>query len=157
MMNSPGGVCFFIDHRDAPERLYPTLLQAVERHIVQYGVTAFLVGGYGAFDRMAARAVREAKTAHPAVTLSLVLAYLPEPGRTTDATGCDGTIYPEGLETVPRRYAILRRNQWAVDVSDYLIAYVAHGWGGAAQTLEHARTKQKRGGLVITNLAAQMP
>ena len=151
-----GKTCFFTGHRDAPESLYPALLQAVERHIVQYGVTAFLVGGYGAFDRMAARAVREAKVTHPGVTLSLVWAYLPELGRSTDTTGYDGTIYPEGLESVPRRYAILRRNQWAVDVSDYLIAYVAHGWGGARQTLEHARAKQKRGGLVITNLAAQM-
>lgn len=149
-----GKTCFFIGHRDAPADLYPALLQTVEQHIVQCGVTDFIVGGYGAFDRMAARAVREAKARHSAVILSWVLAYLPEPGRSPKIVGYDATIYPEGLEAVPLRYAILQCNQWAVDGCDYLIAYVTHGWGGAAQTLEQARAKEKRGGLIMTNLAA---
>ena len=34
---------------------------AVERHIVAYGVTAFIVGPYGGFDRLEASAVMEAK------------------------------------------------------------------------------------------------
>ena len=47
--------CFFIGHREASEEIFPELAEAVERHIVDYGVTEFIVGNYGGFDRMAAR------------------------------------------------------------------------------------------------------
>ena len=53
--------CFFIGHREASEEIFPELAEAVERHIVDYGVTEFIVGNYGGFDRMAARAVISAK------------------------------------------------------------------------------------------------
>ena len=52
--------CFFIGHRGAPEALRPLLDAAVERHIIEYGVTEFVVGHYGRFDYMAAGAVRKA-------------------------------------------------------------------------------------------------
>lgn len=54
-------LCFFIGHRDASSSLMPQLESAVKKHITDYGVTDFVVGQYGAFDRMAARAVIEAK------------------------------------------------------------------------------------------------
>ena len=47
--------CFFIGHREASEEIFPALAEAVERHIVDNGVTEFIVGNYGGFDRMAAR------------------------------------------------------------------------------------------------------
>ena len=36
--------CFFIGHREASEEIYPVLYAAVEQHIVEYGVTEFIVG-----------------------------------------------------------------------------------------------------------------
>ena len=56
--------CFFIGHREASEKIFPELAEAVERHIVDYSVTEFIVGNYGGFDRMAARAVISAKALH---------------------------------------------------------------------------------------------
>ena len=53
-------ICFFIGHRDTPADVYSQIVAEVERPIL-CGVTEFVVGHYGAFDRMAARAVREAK------------------------------------------------------------------------------------------------
>ena len=53
--------CFFIAHWEASKEIYPALYAAVERHIVAYGVTAFIVGRYGGFDRLAVLAVKEAK------------------------------------------------------------------------------------------------
>ena len=50
--------CFFIGHREASEEIYPVLYAAVEQHIVEYGVTEFIVGHYGGFDRLAASAVK---------------------------------------------------------------------------------------------------
>ena len=62
----------------------------------------------------------------------------------------DDSTYPP-LEEVPRRYAISRRNEWMVDQADVVVAYVDHGWGGAAKTLEYAKRKNKR----IINIAEQ--
>jgi len=72
-----GKICFFIGHRDAPESIYPVLLAAVEQHIEEYGVSGFVVGKYGSFDRLVARAVIEAKVRYPQVKLTLLLPYHP--------------------------------------------------------------------------------
>ena len=57
--------------------------------------------------------------------------------------GYDETVYPP-LESVPKRYAISRRNEWMVRESDIVVAYVIRGFGGAAKTLEFAQRKKKR-------------
>ena len=57
-----GKSCFFIGHRETSEAIYPALYAVVEQHILEYGVTEFIVGHYGGFDRLAASAVKEAKT-----------------------------------------------------------------------------------------------
>ena len=57
------GVCFFIGHREADDELIPALTAAVERHITEYGVTNFMVGRYGNFDKLAARTVIDVKSA----------------------------------------------------------------------------------------------
>ena len=64
--------CFFIGHREASSEILPALHNAVEQHIVEYGVTEFIVGHYGGFDRMAAKAVIDAKAQHPEITMSMV-------------------------------------------------------------------------------------
>ena len=69
--------CFFIGHRETPEEIYPVLCAAVEEHIVRYGVTEFIVGRYGCFDGLAAKAVKTAKQPHPEVELTLLLPYHP--------------------------------------------------------------------------------
>ena len=42
--------CFFIGHREVGEEIYDELRTAVEQHIVEFGVTEFIVGHYGGFD-----------------------------------------------------------------------------------------------------------
>ena len=44
---------------------------------------------------------------------------------------------------MPQRYAITHRNRYMVDKADFVVSYVLHGWGGAAQTLEYAQQKRK--------------
>lgn len=41
----------------------------------------------------------------------------------------------------PPRLKILKTNHYMVDNSDYLICFVNTTWGGAAQTLEYAKTR----------------
>lgn len=106
---------------------------------IQDGANTFFLGGYRAFDTMAAGVVWEAKKEHPDVESVLVLPYL---DKKMDASRYDRTTFPP-LEKVPRRFAIVKRNQWCVDQSDRLIAYVTHDWGGAAATLAYAQRKEK--------------
>jgi len=148
--------CCFIGHSEVTEDIAEKLTAAVERHITEYGVTDFLVGNYGQFDRMAAAAVKRAKAQHPNVRLCLMLPYLPEMGRPLpDREGFDDFVYPEGMENVPYRLAIPRLNRIMVQDSSYVIAYVTHSWGGAAATLEQAERLARRGKIVITNIGKQ--
>ena len=103
-----GHTCFFIGHRETSDSIFPVLVQAVERHITEYGVTEFVVGHYGNFDRLAARAVLKAKEHHPQVTLFLLLPYHPADRPIPAPEGFDGTFYPPGMERVPKRAAIVR-------------------------------------------------
>ena len=110
--------CFLIGHHDAPESIYPALQREIERHITELGVTEFIVGHYGNFDRMAARALVEAKQAHPEISLWLLLPYHPAEQKVEVPEGFDGSFYPEGMESVPRRVAIVKA-KGAVAMSKY--------------------------------------
>ena len=114
-------------------------LQAVLTQLIEQGERQFYLGGYGAFDRLAAEALRLQKESYPDIEQVLVLAYL---NSKRNLRGYDATIYPP-LETVPPRFAISKRNQWMVEQADIVVAYVTHDWGGAAETLRHARRKKK--------------
>lgn len=130
--------CFFIGHREADERLIPILTKVIERLIVEDQVLHFYVGGYGGFDRIAASAVKRVKVHYPEITLTLVLPYHPGERPTEIPYGFDGTYYPEGLEKVPRRYAIVRANEIMVKQSDWLVSYVRHGASNSRRILEYA-------------------
>ena len=130
----------FFGHRRLENREEVRIwLEPTVARLAACGARTFYLGGYGEFDRLALRAVRAARRAHPEVEAVLVLAY-PEAG--ADAAQYDATVYPP-MERVPRRYAIARRNQWMADEAAVVVACVQHGWGGAAKALEYARKKGK--------------
>ena len=145
--------CFFIGHREADERLLPLLSGTIERLITEENVSYFYVGGYGGFDRIASTAVKAVKKKHPAITLMLVLPYHPAERPVDTPYGFDGTYYPEGLEQVPKRYAIVRANRIMIDISDWLVAYVRHGASNSRKLLEYAEHRRKKGLIQIENLA----
>lgn len=145
--------CFFIGHRDAPDSIRPALDRAIEQCITDFGITSFIVGQYGNFDRLAARALLEAKIRHQDITLLLLLPYHPADRPVTAPPGFDGTYYPEGMETVPKNIAIVRANRSMVEVCDYLIAYAWHPASNAWELLEYARKRQGKGHLYVDNLA----
>lgn len=147
--------CFFIGHRDAPESIAPILTAEVERHISAYGVSTFVVGRYGRFDSLAARTVIDAKVKHPNVTLALLLPYHPAERPIEIPTGFDATIYPSGMEKVPRRYAIVEANKAMIRRADYLIAYASHIASNTIKFLEYARNREKNGKIVVTNIIGE--
>ncbi len=145
--------CFFIGHREADERLLPLLSKAIERLITEESVSYFYVGGYGGFDRIASTAVKVAKKNHPQITLMRVLPYHPAERPIDIPHGFDGTYYPEGLENVPRRYAIVRASKIMVTECDWLICYVQHSASNSRKLLEYAERRQKKGLIQIENVA----
>ena len=147
-----GKSCFFIGHREASEEIYLALYAAVEQHILDYGVTEFIVGHYGGFDHLAASAVKEAKRFYPEVRLTLLLPYHPAEQPIPTPDGFNGTFYPPGMESVPRKAAIIRANRYVVDHVDYLIAYAWHPASNARELVEYARSQKQKVPIFITML-----
>lgn len=108
-------------------------------------VGKFYCGGKGNFDNLCAECVHEVRNDYPFIESDMVLSYIP--GK-KNKFGIDPykdfnwTIYPEGLEFVPQKLAIIKRNEWMVNKSSFLIAYIDHEWGGAYKTFKYAKRKK---------------
>ena len=64
--------------------------------------------------------------------------------------GFDGSLFPDGLETVPKRAAILRANQYMIHHCDYMIVYDAGRIGNTRKLVTEA---QRIAGLYLENVA----
>ena len=140
--------CTFFGHRDCPAYIKPKLRAVVVELIVQYDVDRFYVGRQGAFDAMARSVLRELAKVYPHISYAVVLERLPGP-RDKAVWDFSDTIFPEGLETVLPRLAISKRNDWMLKQADFVVTYITHNWGGAAQYAENAHRQGKR----VLNLA----
>ena len=123
-------VCTFFGHKDTPKEIEPTLRSTLIGLIENKNVTVFYVGNNGNFDTMVRRQLEDLSQTYP-ITYSVVLAYLPTEKNKYD--NLTNTIYPEGIETVPKRFAISYRNKWMIQQSDVVVTYVTHTYGGAWQ------------------------
>ena len=137
--------CTFFGHRDCSDSLKPRLQSVIIDLITNHGVDMFYVGNQGAFDRLVRGVLREIAQEHLRIQYAVVLAYTPS-GRPAADTA--DTMLPEGIELVHPRYAISWRNNWMLQQSDFVVAYVAHPWGGAAQYVQ----KANRSGKTVINL-----
>ena len=138
--------CSFFGHRDCPSDLKPLLKYVILDLIATHGVDMFYVGHQGGFDSLVRGVLRELEQEYSEVRYAVVLAYMPS----EHPTLCDtsDTMLPEGIELVHPRYAISWRNNWMLQESDFVIAYVAHSWGGAARYMQ----KAIRSGKIVINL-----
>lgn len=136
--------CALFGHKDCPEDVRSKLEDKMEQLIYSGEVDYFIMGNQGRFDSMARSTAKRLKEKYPHIDYDIVLAYLPK-----DRTGIEweeeteNTIYPDGLETVPMRFAISRRNRWMVEQADVIICYIVRDWGGAVKAVEYAERKGK--------------
>ena len=144
-------VCSFFGHKDAPQALYPEIKANIELLLPQRNVDSFMVGNQGGFDSMVLKAFRELRQVYPHICYNVVLAYMPTQKQEYELYDPSETILPEGIETVPKRFAISWRNKWMVREADIILCYITHSWGGAAQFVEYA----KRQGKEIINLSVK--
>ncbi len=130
----------FFGHKDAPKEIEPTLRTTLVDLIENHGANVFYVGNNGNFDTMVRRQLEDLSHTYP-ITYSVVLAYLPT--KKSEYDDLTNTILPEGIEAVPRRFAISWRNKWMVEQSDVVVTYVTHSFGGAAQFKALAERQRK--------------
>ena len=132
--------CTFFGHRDAPPGIKPSLRQVISELIERQGIKQFYVGNQGSFDAMACSLLAEFEQIH-GIRYEIVLAYLPR--QEDPLCDADHTLLPEGIETVPPRFAIEYRNKWMIDHSDIVVTYVHRSFGGAAKFKELAEKRNK--------------
>lgn len=133
-------ICTFFGHKDTPKEIEPTLRSTLIDLIENKNVNVFYVGNNGNFDTMVRRQLENLSQTYP-IEYHVVLAYLPTEKNKYD--NLTNTIYPEGLETVPKRFAIPWRNKWMIQQSDIVVTYVTHNFGGAAQFKGMAERQEK--------------
>ena len=133
-------ICTFFGHRDAPTEIKTLLRQVISELIEKQGVNRFYVGNQGNFDAMARSLLAEFEQTH-GIRYEIVLAYLPR--QEDPLCDADHTLLPEGIETVPPRFAIEYRNKWMIDHSDIVVTYVHRSFGGAAKFKKLAEKRNK--------------
>ena len=132
-------ICCFFGHREVMHNIRPKLTAIIEKLITEENVTEFYVGNQGQFDGIVYSVLKELKAKYPQIRYTVVLAYMPD----EHIKGLYGedTLYPEGLETVPKRFAISKRNDWMIQQSGFAVCYVYKITGGAAKFREKAEKK----------------
>ncbi len=113
-------------------------LETVLNELVENGAVRFYVGNQGDFDKLVLKALKKLKERYEHISFFVVLAYLLRSPQE------ENTVFPEGMETVPPRFAISARNKWMLDNSDCVVSYIKCSAGGAAQFYEMAKKKNKR-------------
>lgn len=144
-------VCTFFGHHDCPSSIKTKLRDMLIDLIENHAITMFYVGHQGSFDAMVRSVLRELAPQYPHVDYAVVLERLPPNQDKSDPRDYADTILPDGIETVHPRFAISWRNNWMLSQSDYVITYITHSWGGAAQFAEKAKRQRKS----VVNLAEQ--
>jgi len=97
--------CAFFGHRDVLNDIEVDLFEVMLDLIENQGVNSFYVGYQGSFDRIVLNVLKQVKSKYCHISYAVVLAYL------SDAFDDCETVYPEGLEKVPPKFAISARNR----------------------------------------------
>ncbi len=133
--------CTFFGHRDCSDEIETVLYGCIEKLICENNVDVFYVGNQGNFDAIVLNALKRLKQKYTHIKCYVVLAYLPSEKTSFDFVS--ETIYPQGIENIPPRFAICFRNKWMVKKSDFVVGYVRYSVGGAYKSFELARKQNK--------------
>ena len=99
---------------------------------------------------MVKKELKQLTEIYPHIRYAVMLAYMPGKRDEFDTDDYADTMYPDGLERVPPRFAIDKRNRMMIDWSDIVVTYVCYSGGGAAKFKELAEKRGKR----VINLAS---
>lgn len=135
-------ICTFFGHKDTPQSVKEKIKKTIMHLIDNDGIVEFYLGNNGSYDVMVNHTLIELQKIYPQIKYTIVLSYLPR--KNSEGFDSQNTIYPDGIEHVPPRFAIDWRNRWLVDKSDVVVTYVNRDFGGAAKFKRLAVKKCKR-------------
>lgn len=142
-------ICTFFGHKDTPMEIESILRKALIYLIENKKVDLFYVGNQGNFDSIVLKTLKLLQLNYPFIDYAVVLAYMPDSKKQADYPENIHTVYPEGFEKIPPKYAINKQNEWMLNHSDYVVTYVRYTTGGAFKFKEIAEKKSKK----VLNLA----
>lgn len=144
-------ICTFFGHREVPESIENDLQRVLIDLIKNKDVNLFYVGNQGNFDALVRKNLKYLKSIFPNINYYVVLAYMPKESSKLNTNNFSDTIYPDGLEFTPPKYAIDKRNRWMLNQSEYVVTYVKTTFGGAYKFKNLAEKKGK----IVINLAVK--
>lgn len=143
-------IATFCGHREVYVKdVYKNVYMIIKDLIENKGVDTFYSGNMGEFDKLCEKAVRSLKTKYD-IKLYWISPYFSvkmNKEKEEFERLYDEIIIPD-LGRVHYKAAILKRNFWMVDKSDYIVSYVYREFGGAWKTLKYA---EKAGKTIISS------
>lgn len=137
----------FFGHADFCEvDIYRKKLENLISNFLKSENVDFYLGGYGRFDSFALNCCKEIKKKMNNVKLVFITPYIGkwlENKNSIIKINYDECVYPP-IETIHPKFAILKRNEWIIDNSDFIVFYVSRKYGGAYQALKYAIKKGKK-------------
>ncbi len=139
--------CCFAGHSDIPYDgdIREKIKAIAENLITAHNVSCFWVGNYGAFDRCCSSVIKELKKVYKDIKLELVIPYLTNginEYKELYYNDYDTILMPDIPISTPKRFQIIKGNEYVVDNCDFLICYIERHYGGAYRTFSYARRKK---------------
>lgn len=147
-LSQEGGIFFmeiyrvsFIGHKENDDFSFveEQVYNVVDDLISTKEYVEFYVGRNGEFDSLVTSVIKQVKRDREDSNSSLILVLPYEIANIEDYENFyDEVIFPRELYKVHFKSAITKRNEWFIENSDLLVAYVVRNTGGAAQCLKKA-------------------
>lgn len=139
-------ICCFAGHSkiDNSDLVYKKLIEAIEKLIIEENIKSFQVGNYGAFDNLAIKALNELKQKYDIKT-ELVIPYLTKEineNKEEYYRNYDSITIADIPLSTPQKLRIIKCNEYMISSCSYLICYIKYPWGGAAKTLNFAKSRK---------------
>ena len=130
-------ICTFIGHRDTPNSLMESIRKAIIE-LINNGIKDFYVGNNGSFDFLVQTALAEISKTNSAINCRIVLSCINEVAISGNQ---ELTVFPEELSSVPKRFAISKRNEYLLKKSSVIICCVNNTFSNSYKYMEKARRK----------------
>ena len=134
----------FICHREVDNfRFIEKQIEDIVKKLIETKeYVEFYVGRNGEFDIMVASVIKRAQRDYGCANSSLILVIPYSIANMDDMENYyDEVWYPNELYGVHFKSAITKRNEWFVNNSDLLVAYVERDYGGAYECFKKAQEK----------------
>lgn len=150
--------CSFFGHHDYGNDSEHCIAETIEKLIFSANADVFYVGNKGSFDHAVHRALRELKQKYPYIKVYIVLDCVAP--FTDDKLNQDEREYleeladfeflvPDGIENVPKRFAMRHRNEQMIRECDVAVVYCLYSGSGTQRYIE----KLNKAGKTIVNVA----